>query len=288
MPLHFLFFGGVGVGKTTMCRILVHSYYANDPTSIQENVLFINTLKDQGVAYYRTEVKCFCQTRCSVIGKKKVVVIDNADLISEQGQQVFLSLLDAYGKVVMFLATCCNPSKIIDNLHSRMTALRLTPFEPSYLKTFMGRVVEGEGMAVDEDAVDDLVSRCEGSVRLLLNFLERFKLLGGRVTRPLVLAHCCNVQEAAIHDLIYFLKNGDFASCIRLVKTVHVEGYSTMDFLDAFFKEVKTGSYGLTEAQKYKAVKTVAKYICVVNNVHDHPVEMVYFLNEIGANFKEV
>ena len=48
-----------------------------------DNVLHINSLKEQGIHYYRNEVKIFCQTASSFINKKKIVVLDDLDLINE-------------------------------------------------------------------------------------------------------------------------------------------------------------------------------------------------------------
>jgi predicted AAA+ superfamily ATPase len=51
-----LLLGGERTGKTTLANLLV------DKFSNGENVLYINSLKEQGIQYYRNEVKCFCQT----------------------------------------------------------------------------------------------------------------------------------------------------------------------------------------------------------------------------------
>ena len=37
--------------------------------------MLINNLKEQGIQYYRTEVKTFCQTPSSISGKKKFIII---------------------------------------------------------------------------------------------------------------------------------------------------------------------------------------------------------------------
>ena len=42
----------------------------------------INNLKDQGIQYYRNEVKIFSQTRSNIPFKKKIIVLDDIDLIN--------------------------------------------------------------------------------------------------------------------------------------------------------------------------------------------------------------
>ena len=65
----------------------------------------INTLKEQGISYYRSEVKIFCQTSSLFKDKKKILVLDDIDIINEQSQQVFRNCIDKYSNNVIFLAS---------------------------------------------------------------------------------------------------------------------------------------------------------------------------------------
>ena len=59
--LNLLLFGCSGTGKTTLINALIKEYYNGECSS--EHILYINTLKEQGIQYYRTELKTFCQTK---------------------------------------------------------------------------------------------------------------------------------------------------------------------------------------------------------------------------------
>ena len=93
----------------------------------------INSLKEQGIQYYRTDVKTFCQTRCSIPGKKKIVILDDIDNINEQSQQVFRNCIDKYNNNVHFISSCSNVQKVIDTLQSRMIIIKLKPLSSLYL-----------------------------------------------------------------------------------------------------------------------------------------------------------
>lgn len=66
--MNILLVGNSGNGKTTLINILLESYFGNIH---DENIMYINNLKDQGISYYRTEVKTFCQIPCTLRNKKK-------------------------------------------------------------------------------------------------------------------------------------------------------------------------------------------------------------------------
>lgn len=66
--LNILIIGNTGSGKTTLINCLLNDYY--DGNYNEQNVLTINQLKDQGITYYRNDVKVFCQTLISNNKKK--------------------------------------------------------------------------------------------------------------------------------------------------------------------------------------------------------------------------
>ena len=64
--MNILFIGNSGSGKTTLIQALLKEYYKDESLINDNNILFINNLKDQGIQYYRTGVKTFCQTKSNI------------------------------------------------------------------------------------------------------------------------------------------------------------------------------------------------------------------------------
>ena len=71
--LNIVFIGNSSSGKTTLLYAIIREYYGLSKTDIipDNNILFINNLKEQGINYYRNEMKTFCQSRSNIYGKKK-------------------------------------------------------------------------------------------------------------------------------------------------------------------------------------------------------------------------
>ena len=76
--LNLLLVGNTNSGKTTLLHALIREYYQLQPDSTipENNILFINSLKEQGIQYFRNEMKTFCQSFCSIHNKKKMVMVD--------------------------------------------------------------------------------------------------------------------------------------------------------------------------------------------------------------------
>jgi DNA polymerase III gamma/tau subunit len=275
--LHLLLVGGPGTGKTSLCNLILKHYYKNtvDPA----NLLYINNVKEQGVQFYRTEVRVFCQTTSSIPGKKKTIILDDMDLISEQGQQVFLTGLDLYGHSVNYVATCRCQQNLIESIHSRLISIQLKNFTTSYLEHLLMSIAEKENVAIELDALKLCAVRCNGSVRTLINYVEKFKLLNDAVTVDVASACCSNIQESFLNDLLDRMVKHDLKGALRIIHSVSMDGYSVMDILDSFFVFVKHQS--LSDEIKFKMIKVISKYVCVLNQIHEHSVELLFFVNEL-------
>jgi DNA polymerase III delta prime subunit len=106
---------------------MIREYYNKcaSTTAIQENILILNSLREQGIQYYRNDVKVFCQTMSMIPNRKKIVLLDDIDLINEQGQQVFRNCIDKYSHNVHFISSCTNIQKVVDTFQTRNIIIKI-------------------------------------------------------------------------------------------------------------------------------------------------------------------
>ena len=309
--LNILLVGDSGSGKTSLIHALIREYYdplpmgvksqpnvAKVPSSgnqtqqhphMNENILYINSLKEQGITYYRNEVKTFCQTTTSIPGKKKIIVLDDIDNINDQSQQVFRNCIDKYSHNVHFIASCSNTQKVIDSMQSRMTILKVKPLTHDNLKNILKKICTKEGIRMTKSAEDFILSISNHSARILINYLEKCKLLdvdvGTEITDELVSAVCTNISFkdfATYTDLCKTKKNR--ADATQLLYQLFDKGYSVMDILDNYFLYVKTCDI-LTEDEKYRIIPLLCKYITVFHNIHEDEIELALFTNNLTNIF---
>jgi replication factor C subunit 2/4 len=283
--LNILFIGDMGSGKTAMLNALIREYYNGFKESqYMENVLHINSLKDQGINYYRNDVKTFCQN-CSLIkNKKKIVVLDDIDLINEQSQQVFRNCIDKFSNNVHFISSCSNIQKVIESLQSRFTIIKIKPLQRENLAKIMNKIKVSETIEISNEAQDFILDICNNTAKILINYMEKFKLLNMPITLELATSVCTNISFHSFQKYTEFLKNKNLNDAIQLIYSIYDKGYSVMDILDNYFLFIKTTNI-LTEDEKYIITPFICKYITIFYNIHEDEIELALFTNNLIEHF---
>jgi len=280
--LHLLFVGASSSGKTTLLYALIREYYtlSKDAPLPENNILFINNLKEQGIQYFRNEMKTFCQSHSSIYGKKKLVVIDDIDNINEQSQQVFRNYIDKYKHNIHFISVCSNIQKVIESLQSRLHIIQLSTPTSTQIQTIMDRIIQEENITIDEESKTYLLTVCNGSIRIVINYLEKMYILGQPIHIELCRKLCSNISFQKFDAYIDKISKDELKNAINIMFEIHDYGYSVIDILDYFFAFVKITDK-LDEETKYRVIPFLCKYITIFHNVHEDGIELALFTNNL-------
>jgi len=279
--LNILFIGDIGSGKTTFLNATIREYYKDyTPSHYQDNILHINSLKEQGINYYRNDVKTFCQTCSSIKNKKKIIILDDIDIINEQSQQVFRNCIDKYSHNVHFISSCSNIQKVIESLQSRLTIIKLQPLKREDLKLVILKIKNAENIQITEDAEEFILNISNNTAKILINYMEKFKLLNQDVNIDLATSVCTNISFFIFEQYTQFLQNSDLNSAVKLLYDIYDKGYSVMDILDNYFLFVKT-TILLSETQKYNIIPIICKFVTIFYNIHEDEIALAIFSNNL-------
>jgi DNA polymerase III delta prime subunit len=279
--LNILMIGNMASGKTSILNALIREYYFGlSPKEYEENILYINSLKEQGINYYRTDVRTFCQTCSNIKGKKKFVVLDDIDFINEQSQQVFRNCIDKFSHNVNFISSCTNNQKVIESLQSRFTIIKIKPLQKENMVAIFEKIQTDEQIDIDEDAKDFIVNISNNSVKTIINYMEKFKLLNQTITFDLAIQLCSNISFLTFKKYTELLLKNELLQAMRLIFEINDMGYSVMDILDNYFMFIKSTDI-LDETQKYKVIPYLCKYITIFHNIHEDEIELALFTNNL-------
>lgn len=281
--LNILLVGDSGSGKSSLINCIIKAYYNDDYKN--DNVLHINSLKDQGISYYRSDVKTFCQTMSGIPNKKKLVVLDDIDNINEQSQQVFRNCIDKYSKNVCFIASCSNIQKVIDSYQSRVFIIKIKPLEILHLNNIINKICKNEDIKIEDKAKEFIISICNNSVRTLISYLEKFKLLNCYVSYNIAVNSCTNISFNDFHKYINYCINNDISKAIDLLYNIYDRGYSVIDILDNLYLFIKITDI-IEEEKKYIIIKCICKYITIFYNIHENEIELAFLTNNLIDSIK--
>jgi DNA polymerase III subunit gamma/tau len=250
----YLFSGPRGCGKTSSARILARSLNCakgptpepcgecdscvalapDGPGSI--DVIEIDAASHGGVDDARDlRERAFF---APVASRFKVYIIDEAHMVSPQGFNALLKLVEEPPEYVKFVFATTEPEKVLGTIRSRTHhyPFRLVP--PSVLRPYLEKLCHSEGVSV-EPAVFPLVVRSGGgSVRDSLSVLDQLiagaGVYGVTYTRAVELLGVTDV--ALIDEMADALAAGDgaaaFGAVDRLVEAGHDPRRFTGDLLE--------------------------------------------------------
>ena len=182
---HLLFSGAPGIGKTTLAKILIKELDIDD-----YDVLEINASRENSVDVIREKITGFVQTL--PFGDFKVVLLDEADYISPNGQAALRGVMETYHASARFILTCNYPNRIIPALHSRCQGFHIERVDVTEFTARVATVLVTEEIEFDLDTLDTYVRATYPDLRKCLNVCQ-MSSLSGLLSAP-------NGEEGSVKD----------------------------------------------------------------------------------------
>lgn len=257
---HIFLWGSPGTGKTSLAKIIV-----NDILKCQ--YLYVNASDENGVDTIRNKVITFAQTK-SFDGNIKVIILDEADGLTTEGQRILRNVMEEYSENVRFILTANYYNKIIEPLESRCLIFNLKPnLEDSYNRCL--EILDKENVKVDDDTKNLLKPFLEKKnldLRRVINDLQRFSVDG---TLNLNLSNGASIHA---HSIVKSLLVKE--SCISIRKFV-ISNQSNFDSdFQTLMKDMFEIFYSskLQENTKKMILLELGEYMYRDTSVLDHEI----------------
>lgn len=173
---HLLFSGSPGVGKTTLAKILIKQLGINE-----YDILEINASRENSVDNVREKITNFVATM--PFGEFKIVLLDEADYISPNGQAALRGVMETYASTARFILTCNYPNKVIPALHSRCQGFHIDKIDTTEFTARIATVLVTEQVEIDIDTLDSYVKATYPDLRKCLNLVQ-MNTVDGKLLKP--------------------------------------------------------------------------------------------------------
>lgn len=118
----------------------------------------------------------------------KVVILDEAHMISKEGFNALLKVIEEPPKNTIFIFATTAPEKVLPTIRSRTVHYSFKLVDPKVMKKHLSYVCSNEGVKAEGEILDMIVRKGGGSVRDSLSILE--ELINGRFGESLDPERC--------------------------------------------------------------------------------------------------
>ncbi|CAG8451051.1 5839_t:CDS:2 [Cetraspora pellucida] len=266
---HMLFYGPPGTGKTSTILALSRELYG--PKLMKSRVLELNASDERGIQVVREKVKNFARTAVSNRTKEagdypcppyKIVILDEADLMTQDAQSALRRVIETYSKVTRFCLICNYVSRIIEPLASRCAKFRFKPLDISNTISRLKMICEQEDVNYSSQTLEELATLSEGDLRKAIMYLQSASKLHKKemITTESIREITGVVPDDMINSLIESAKSKK--NEIQLeeeVAKVMCSGFSAVQILSQIQDQI-LADYQINETQKARIGEFIGQF----------------------------
>jgi DNA polymerase III delta prime subunit len=227
-PLHFLFYGPSGTGKTSAVTSFCNELYGENNTD--QYILSINASYDRGIDMVRNKIKPFCKrsttpfTRNGHIVDYKFVILDEADTLTKDAQNALRRCIEIYSYNTRFCFLCNYVCHIITPILSRCSVCHFRPVFKPIAMQFLTSVCEQEGVQCEPNDLAMVYDKNNGDLRACLTTLQSMcNMLHGPITTGALRDYLQIMPDTVWHGITTFKQH---KQCVHLATEWYEDGYS--------------------------------------------------------------
>lgn len=250
---NIILYGPPGCGKTTVILCMARKILGSH---MKEAVLELNASNERGLDVVRNKIKMFAQAKVTLEpGKQKLVILDEADAMTESAQQALRRIIEIYSKTTRFAFACNLFDKIIEPIQSRCAVVRFSRLNDEQLRSKMLSICKQMNVSYDDKGINAIIYTAQGDMRQAINNLQTTHDGFGSITEENVFKVCDEPPPVVIETIIDSCLKSNLDGAENNLSHLYKLGYCTEDIVSSMFRVVK--SYKMPEYTKLEYLKQI-------------------------------
>ncbi|XP_057804166.1 protein STICHEL-like 2 isoform X2 [Salvia miltiorrhiza] len=225
----YLFHGPRGTGKTSGSRIFAAALNCLSPDTTRpcgvckECGLFFSgrssDVKEVDSVRINKVERCWLLMKNArlppVFSRFKVYIIDECHLLQRETWAAILNGLEEIPRHVVFIMVTPNLDKLPRCTLTKSQKYHFQKVKEVDITSKLGKICVQEGLEFDEDALNFIATKSNGSLRDAEMMLDQLSLLGKKITVSLVHEVSGVVSDDELLDLLYLAMSSDASNTVR-------------------------------------------------------------------------
>lgn len=181
---------------------------------VKSGTLELNASDDRGIDVVREKIKQFANQKVIVpAGMHKMIILDEADSMTESAQQALRMVMTDYSNTTRFALACNDSSKLIEPIQSRCAIVRFTKLTETEMLRRLKTISLEENLDTTTDGFEALIFTADGDMRYALNNMQATAAgFDGKVTKENVFKVCDQPHPDLMLRVIRFCLKGEFTN----------------------------------------------------------------------------
>ncbi len=267
----YLFCGGRGSGKTTLARILAKALNCEnlhhlEPcntcktcTEVQKgsslDVIEIDGASNRGIDDIRKLNETVNYSPSN--SKYKIYIIDEVHMLTKEAFNALLKTLEEPPQTVKFFFATTEPHKVLPTIISRCQRFDLKRISDQDIVQKMQAIVSHLGRDIETEALDQIASLSQGSLRDAESFLDQiFCFTEGKVTQDTVNITLALPPKEDFFELDQAIEDNNLSFAYTLTQKIYTNGYDFSHFIEQLISHFH--SHLACKISSSKALKTTS------------------------------
>ena len=138
-----------------------------------------------------------------------------------------------------------------------------------------------ENIELESQVMEYIISVSNNNMNVMVNYLEKFKLLGEPITLELAKIMCTNISFGIFNQYMDAVMHHRISDAMSVMSHLINLGYSVIDVLETFFQFVKSSHCQLGDDIKYIIIPIICEYIIYFNTIQENNVDLFFLTNKL-------
>jgi DNA polymerase III delta prime subunit len=226
--------GNSGLGKTSSVLALAKELI-QDENLYNKQIIELNASDERGIDIVRNKIKMFSSKK--VINEnfsQKIIILDEADNLTNSAQQALRCLMTEYDKVV-FILSCNNLNLIIEPIQSRCQIIKYTKIENEEIYNYIKKICNKFDLKINDKIIYNIIEQSNSDIRYIINTIQKIHYYNEINFNYEYMSFRDKDIKNLVNNLI---KNNNLDNVLNDLEKILSRGLSVQDILNYFIEEI--------------------------------------------------